>query len=193
MPLCHGKSKFILHNNLDRRFAFLLKFLFFQKRLLSICKAQSNILPYSYYIGHPVPEVEKIETVKDMLLVVSDDPVWIETVLSDHSLSVYNYLVKGKFHTEYVEDLTTVLQKSQVMFIDRQYSQRASSLIAMAIGYGAGVVVKDNATLINMKSTFNTKRVALSFDSVERNENFQRTNKYINESFNKNVSRLISA
>jgi hypothetical protein len=193
MPLCHRKSKFIIHNNLDRRLAVLLKFRYFQKRLLSLCKAQYNILPNSHYIGHPVPEVDKIDIVKDIIFVVSDDPVWIETTLSDPLLSEYTHIVKGKFHTEYVEDLVTVLQKSHVMFIDRQYSQRVSSLIAMAIGYGAGVVVKDIGTLINMRSTFNTKRVALSFDSIERNENYLRSNIFINEAFKNNVSRFISA
>lgn len=138
----------VIHNNLDRRYSFLLKSR--ETRLLTTCIAQKDIFSYSNYIGHPLPNL-KVSFNKSGLLLITDS-LEIERVVR----SVYkgDIIVKGKYGLKFLPDLHGTLNHVEYCIVDRCYYNRASSIIAMALAYSCKVVLFDKKSVSNLNITW---------------------------------------
>jgi hypothetical protein len=138
----------VVHNNLDRRFSFLLNRR--QLQLLTTCIAQKEMLQFSNYIGHPLPNKNTHFRKMGALLITNS----LEIERTVRSVIVDNVVVKGKYGISYLDDLEGRLNEVEYCIIDRGYYYRSSSIIALALANVCKVVLFDEITVENMNITW---------------------------------------
>lgn len=153
IPFYSRKSRIVLHNNLERRCHVLLKF--YQERCISICAAQFGTLPYSQYYPHPLPEVMCGVIKKNSLLALLTNEENVSRALEISSaLEISDVLFGWEGGLGYVPDLENELCQSKYLLIDKDYSLRASSIVAMALAAKCRVIMFSEDSANNLARTF---------------------------------------
>lgn len=153
IPLYSLKSRIVLHNNLERRFHVFLKY--YQRRCISICDAQFRTLPYTQYYAHPLPEVVcRLKKKNSLLALLNNDDNVSRGVEIGSNIGVKDVLFGWAGGHGYIPDLENELCQSKYLLIDRDYSLRASSIVALALAAKCIVIVFSEDSAKNLARTF---------------------------------------
>jgi hypothetical protein len=153
IPFYSKKSSIVLHNNLERRFSIILKY--YQTRCITICDAQRRILPNTQYKPHRLPEGQCRLKKKESLLALLTNK---ENVILGHELGALLDVSEVLFGWEggpgFIPDLQGQLCQSKYLFIDKDYSLRASSIVAAALAAKCIVIMICKRSAYNLARTF---------------------------------------
>lgn len=156
-----GNIRFIVHNNLDRRFSRILFRV--QSQLVTTSDYQNRILPNANYIGHPIGLPKYGERIRKVVgaLVITDDLNVMQFVLDNITKDI---VVKGDIGLARIDNFDEVLSKSEFLIIDKSYSTRASSVVAMGLAEGCRILVTQEKTCLNLNSTFGVSCIKILED-----------------------------